>query len=246
MKKFFINLSIFFSIFYSNIFFAATVKIYYFERPPYYFTENGIAKGILIEKTEKIFNLAKIKYKFYSLPVKRIFAYLEKDIPACSPGWYYTEKRSKIFKYTLPIYESKPIVAVVNSDKWNYKNRFCSLKKLLLSNLKLGLISGFNYGKVLENSFYSMKKSLKLKRFTTSVDNIIKLVALGRIDYTFVSEENIYTFLNKNRRFKKFLTIVRINEIGKGEKRYIICSKKVSDKIIMKLNNAIKRLNYEK
>ncbi len=234
--------------FFTNFIFAKSpLTIYYYERAPYHYTtEQGEAKGILIDITKKLLDNANIKYHFTSIPVKRIFTYLKKEEFSCSPGWFFTKERSKIFKYTLPIYESKPIVAIINAKKWKNHSTICSIDKLLKLNLTLGLISGFKYGKVIENKLREYKGIIKLKKITVSMDKIIMLTAIDRIDFTFVSKENIDFFLKNHKEFKKKIIVVKLPEIKKGEKRYIICSKKVPDQIIKKINKAILKLKDEK
>ncbi len=217
------------------------LTIYYYDRPPYYFTDSfGIAHGIIIDKVRKILDIAKLKYKFENVPVKRVFYLLIADEYACSPGWYKTKERIKKFKYTLPIYQSEPSVVVINYKKC--KKLKCpkniSIKKLLKSRMILGLISGFKYGDIIDSAI--KKYNPNVNSYTVSVDTILKMVARGRVDYTFVSKENINYLFNKNPELKRKLKIIGIKEIKKGSNRYIICSKKVSDRIIEKINKAIK------
>ncbi len=215
------------------------LKIYYYERPPYYYTDSkGQVRGFLNDIVKKIFDNAQIKYRFESIPVKRILLTLEKGNYACSPGWFKTEERLKKFKYTLPIFKSKTQVVLVNKElKIGSK---ISIKEFSKLNLKLGLISGFNYGALLEK--YFKKFCPKIERFTTSPDNLMKMVALHRIDYTFFSKENIEKFFKNYPQFAKKLKIVFIKEISEGIKRYIMCSKDVNDEIIRKIDNSIKEL----
>ncbi len=219
------------------------LKIYYYERPPYYYTNsNGEAVGIINEIVKKILKDANIKYNFESIPIKRIFLLLEKDDYACSPGWFKTPERLRKFKYTLPIFKSKKGVAIFNKDVKVPEN--ISLKYLFKSKYKLGLISGFNYGPIIED--FLKRYQPKYLRITTSQDNLIKMVAVHRIDYTFFSLENVERFIKKFPTYGKKLKIVNVLEIKEGIKRYIICSKKVDDKIIKKINNSIKKLKILK
>ncbi len=216
------------------------LKVYYFERMPYYYTDkNGIPKGIIIDRMKKILEKAKIKYSLQSLPVKRILLLLEEDCYACSPGWFKTEERLRKFKYTLPIFQSKKFVGIFNKNI-NIKDNI-SLRNLFASNYKLGLIDGFNYGPIIEK--YLKKYKPKIIRISTKPNNLIKMVALKRIDYTFFSLEQAKEFLRLHPDFGKNLKIISIKEISSGIKRYIICSKKVNEKLIIKMNKAIKELN---
>ncbi len=216
------------------------LKIYYYERPPFYYTDkDGIAKGIIIDKVKRILKKANIKYSFQSFPVKRIFLLLEENYYACSPGWFKTEERLKKFKYTLPFYQSEKMKGVFNKNI-NVEEEV-SLKKLFTNNYKLGLISGFNYGPIIEKYLKIFKP--KVIRITTEPNNLIKMVALRRLDYTFFSYEHIKEFIKLYPDFAKNLKIVSIKEIKHGIKRYIICSKKVDNKLIEKMNIAIKELN---
>ncbi len=221
------------------------LTIYYFERPPFYFTDdNNNAAGTIIDITKNILDNANIKYKFISLPVKRILSYLKTSTKACSPGWFYTDKRAKIFKYSLPIYQSKPFVAVINKAKWKKTVKEISINELLKFNLVLGLKSGFNYGEIIEKAI--AKYHGKIERYTVNADNLLNMIATGRIDYTFLSLENVIGFLGKNNDIAKKLTLVYLNEIKKGKLRYLLCSKDVPDQMIERINKAIKKIKDEK
>ena len=235
-----------FSFFIStNIFAKPFLTIYYLERPPFYFTDdNNNAAGTIIDITKNILDNANIDYKFISLPTKRILSYLKTSTKACSPGWFYTDKRAEIFKYTLPIYQSKPLVAVINKAKWKKTVKQISINELLKFNLVLGLKSGFNYGEIIENAI--AKYHVKVEKYTVKTDNLLKMIVTGRIDYTFLSLENITEFLNKNNNIANKLTIVYLNEIKKGKLRYLLCSKDVPKQIIERINKAIKKIKYEK
>ena len=219
------------------------IKIFYFERYPYYYTAStGEVRGIIIDITTKIFNHAKIKYKYVKLPVKRILYELKKpDVYACSPGWYYNEKRAKIYKYTYPIYESQPIVAVFNS-KISIPEEV-SLKYLLEKHYNLGVISGFSYGKIIDDFLKKYPKKY-LYKLTGNPEQLLLLVAKNRVNYTLYSYEHVNNYLKVHPELK--LKLVKINEIKKGIKRYIICSKDVEDKVIKKLNKSILELNLLK
>ena len=225
----------------TTLFSFSSLKIYYFERPPYYYTDkNGAPTGLLIDITSKICRNADINFSFVKLPVKRVILYLQQPVLACSPGWYFTKKRAKHFKYTLPIYESKPIVAVVNSGKWGKRRNMVSLYALFSLNMELGLISGFKYSELLERFF--RKHSEYIKKYTMPVDKLLKLILTGRVDYTFLSYENASFLLKREKNFENKLKIINITDIKKGRKRYLLCSKAVPENIIKKLDNAIKRI----
>lgn len=181
-----------------------------------------------------------INFSFVKLPVKRVILYLQQPVLACSPGWYFTKKRAQHFKYTLPIYVSKPMVAVVNSEKWGKNRNTVSLDSLFSMNMELGLISGFKYSKLLER--YFRKHSEKIKKYTMPVEKLLKLILTGRVDCTFLSYENASFLLKREKNFGNKLKIIHITNIKKGKKRYLLCSKAVPENIIKKLNNAIKRI----
>ena len=243
------KLILYFFIFYlfisTNIFAKPSLTIYYFERPPFYFTDSdNKASGILIDITKNILDKANIKYTFISLPAKRVLSYLKTSTKACSPGWFFTDNRAKIFKYTLPIYRSLPIVAVINKKKWKKGVKSVSIDNLLKMNLSLALKSGFKYGEIIEKKL--KKYPGKIKKYTIKTDNLLKMIVVGRIDYTFLSLENVTDFLSNNSYASGKLTVVYLNEIKKGKLRYLLCSKDVSDQIIERINKAIEQYKNEK
>jgi hypothetical protein len=62
-----------------------TLRMVFREKPPYSYTENGVQKGFLLERTRQIVNKSGLKVAFEVVPAKRIFAEIEANAEAlCS------------------------------------------------------------------------------------------------------------------------------------------------------------------
>jgi len=86
----------------------------------------------------------------------------------------------------------------------------------------------------------------KIARYQPNIDrttseNILSLkkVHLKRIDYFFIAQEEADGLIESSGIPKNDFKYIMFSDIMEGEKRYIMCSLKVSEETIEKLNQAI-------
>ena len=68
---------------------------------------------------------------------------------------------------------------------------------------------------------------------------MLKMLQHNRIDYFFISHEEADSLIESSGIPKNNFKYIAFSDMPKGEKRYLLCSKKVGDDIIEKLNSAI-------
>lgn len=223
--------------------------IYYFERLPYYHksdqnngNEPSKPEGFLMEITEKIFNLANIKHKYVLETPKRILQIVKKYETAVSVGWFKTKERENNYKFSIPLYQDKPYVIVVNRYKKEKLPSNPTLDNILKSDLILGVIDGFSYGELIDKKIleYNPEKIT----FPYIYKNILELISSFRCDYTFMNYEEAYWIIKNDDNLSLKIAIVKINNLPFSNKRYLIFNKNVDLKILEDINNSI--LNFKK
>lgn len=109
--------------------------------------------------------------------------------------------------------------------------------------LKVGVKKGYSYGSYLDN----LIKEKSPNKVITSQDGegMIRMLLKGRFDYYMLIEEQAKYLLSKSENNSQ-LTIKTLSDASPGNFRYILCSLKTEDKIIQRLNSAIKTLNLTK
>lgn len=237
---------------------AQTLTISYTEKPPYYYTDSSTKKpsGFLLEKTLKILNKAEITdYKLISLPPKRILKEMNDNMEfECSIGWFANEERKKIAQFSLPIHRDSAMVLIVNNKDLASMKGIKSLddlknwiaqKENSQKIISLGKVSGFSYGDVIDqfiaNNFVetTFKKHF-LDQSSQDPIQLLSRISLRRINFGFFDQKEFEYFIQKEPTIARDLTVLKLKGMPEGKERYLMCSRKVSNETMVRINNAIK------
>ncbi len=218
---------------------SETIEIDFEERPPYVVKDEKSLKGILGSVVVEAFDKADIEYILMEKPSKRhlheIKANREK---LCAIGWFKNSEREEYGKYSDYLYQDKPMGVITRRDDTRFE-KLSGIDGLLEDkNLKLLVKASYSYGAFIDE---------KIQKYNTPKqevysDNIkmLTLISKKRADYLFISYEEAEDILEESK-LKDRLKFVEIDGMPEGNKRYLICSKKVSDEEIAKINSYIKR-----
>ena len=222
------------------------LTISYFERPPYYFTEQGQAAGFLIDLSRKIFQDAGIDVTFRSLPPARIIQTIKKaKTPHGSIGWFKKPEREKFAKFSLPIYQNQPIVLLTSKRLEKFFIHYDTLQQVFSDKtLIIGQMGSFSYGSFVDE----LLTRILPKRLTiaTQQSTLLKLIDRGRISYILVAPEEIPNLINSANLTQSDFYTHTLRDIPCGNIRYLIFSQAVSDEVIDKINLSIKKIIPQK
>lgn len=237
---------------------AQTLTISYTEKPPYYYTDSStkMPAGFLLEKTIKILSKAEITdYKLISLPPKRILKEMSDNVESeCSIGWFINEERKKIAQFSLPIHRDSPMVLIINNKDFAAMNGVKSLDELktwiaLKENsqkmISLGKVSGFSYGDVIDqfitsNFVETTSKKHFLDQSSQDPIQLLSRISLRRINFGFFDQKEFEFFIQKEPKIARDLTALKLKGMPEGKERYLMCSRKVNNETMVRINNAIK------
>ena len=226
---------------------AQNMTMAFRDKPPYSYVDNGAPRGFLLERTQRILDLAGVKAKFVDLPPKRIFLEIQNNTQAiCSFGWYKIPEREKYAKFSQAIHQDRPHVVLAGPRSADEVKKLRSLKALLAaSGLTLAVVDGVSYGPDIDGLIAKFPGTVD--RSLVSPIQVAKKVALKRADFMFIDQEDYDYLLATNPEFKD-AGLVRIDypDLPLGLKRYILCSPQVSDETMAKVDRAIARLARQK
>ena len=220
---------------------APAITVAWREKAPYYYTENGVAQGFLLQRTKDIFAAAGIEAHFVEEPQKRIWANLEHGATNyCSISWYRLPEREAIVQFTRPIHYDPPQTLLIAPGAVAQVEAHATLASLLADpQLTLGVVDGVSYGPALDALI--AHSTNQVMRRTVSVNNMMRMLAAGRASFMFADREdwNYYHAQDKSR-----ITAVRHDfpDMPPGLKRYMVCTRDVPAAVIDKLNQAIATL----
>ena len=220
--------------------FAGEIEIMYNERIPYQVKiDKNTVKGLTATPVNQAFQKAKIPYVWKQVPSKRQLRLIKNnDKEICGVGWFKNSEREKFGKYTLPIYQDKPTMALALASNTKIKSGLSVKEILKNSNLKRLAKDGYSYGKFLDNLIVKIKP--KTHKTTGENSNMIKMLNIARTDYFFISQEEADGLIETLGFEKSNYNYVKFSDMPKGNNRYLLCSKKVSDDTITKLNMVLK------
>jgi uncharacterized protein (TIGR02285 family) len=217
-----------------------SITLHYNERPPYLVTTDSGVGGLTGDPATMIFERSNIPYKWVQTPSKRQIYLLEQNRGKdCAVGWFKNVEREKFAKYTLPIYQDMPQVALARADNNNIP--IDNTVDDIFSKTKLNLLvkDGYSYGDFLDGKI----KEHNPTRTVTTVENseMLKMVYARHADYFFIAPEEANGLITSSDFDLQDFKFVHFRDIPSGEQRYILCSKQVEESIIERLNAAIRQ-----
>lgn len=217
----------------------APLTVAWREKPPYYyFDENKVAKGFMLERAKQVFAAAGVPAVFVNEPQKRIWANFNHGMPNyCSISWYRLPEREAVAQYSAPVHADQPH-AVLAVPAVAARIRSHQTLKTLLSDksLTLGVIDGVSYGQELDALITTSKN--RIMRRTVETSAMFRMVAFGRADYLFVDRED-WNYLRLKFPELQSLVLIDFADMPPGLKRYIVCSRDVPAETMERLNRAI-------
>ncbi|MBU0970171.1 MAG: hypothetical protein KKC20_05965 [Proteobacteria bacterium] len=218
------------------------ITIHYHERPPYYMTGPLGVYGLCADPVKRAFHQANIPFRWEKTPAKRQLDILrENRSRACLIGWFKNSEREKFARYSHPIYQDKPFIALARADNPQLISNGPIEEILLNPDLVLLRKNTYSYGKLLD----TMILKLGPRQRRTSAENIgmLKIIHSGGADYFFISEEEATQLPVTSGLLKTDFKTIRFFNMPGGNKRYLLFSKQVENQVIDQINWAIK--DYE-
>lgn len=220
---------------------ASSLDVYYIEYPPYYTTQYGRPAGILVDRTNDIFQRAGILPIYKPLPAKRALDILQENTPAASIGWFKTPEREALYTFSLPIYISKPQMLVANASLAPQLAHFSTLKDVLASGLfHVGIIDGHSEGAFVD-TLLAQHKAL-VHAIVGDEQQLIRMVHHRRVDVILLPPEEAATLIDRAGLKIADFHMMPLTDIPQGNPRHLLFSKAVPLHIVDRINKAIEAL----
>ncbi len=222
---------------------SPTLTVLYMDRRPYYFKKaGGGAGGFLVEISRLIFQEAGIPVVFkLSSPSRILWIIKHSSSPVCSIGWFRTKERLKFAKFSLPIYQNQPLVALTLRNLCSSFKHIHTLRELFQERkMRWGRLSSFSYGSIVDFMEYDLHPTTV--SITGSQKLLIRMLVHRRIDYILISPEEVKFLIKESGYQMNRFCFICLRDISRGNKRYIMFSRNVPDSLIRKVNDAIKKI----
>lgn len=217
---------------------AQTVTVAWRDKPPYHYSENGVDKGVMLERVKRVFAVAKVDAHFVKEPSKRIWATLQGGAQNyCSFGWYLLEERRAYALYSVPIHVDRPHLILTSPEAAHQVAEHPSLAALLADGqLRLGVIDGVSYGAPIDALIRRSSNTVIKRTVETAV--MVRMLQAGRFDFIFVDQDD-WEFAQAHDDALRGSIALDFPDIPPGLQRYIVCSKDVGLGVMARLNRAI-------
>jgi polar amino acid transport system substrate-binding protein len=215
------------------------ITMHYYERKPFHYTaDNFQVEGLVVTPTIQAFKKIGTPIVWKLTPASRILATMKANIGAdCSAGWYKTAERESYARFTLPIYNDKPLIAIARADFAAPEG--ISAKELFAQpQIKLVLKQGFVHGAYLDKIIAQMPPQNIIK-VSDEVSSMVRMIKSGIADLMTATQEEAEMYVSQAGYGMKDFRVFHFPDVPAVEKRYILCSKQVPEEVINKLNAAI-------
>lgn len=216
----------------------SVLTVYYTERPPSCVVEGQT--GVVLELAKAVLADAGLRGRFIELPADRILNLLWAGPPdAVAVGWYRKVDRESMGRFSLPLYQEPPMVAVVNSRAAAGLPAPVRVEALVGSGLTLGTKTGSSFGPVLDQKVRA--QGLVPVETTNTVAGLLRLVADGRMDYTFLPGDEARFYLERDPNLAD-LAVVKLADPLPGNLRYFFFPASLDPGLAQRLDAAIDRV----
>ncbi len=212
------------------------------DKPPIHYFSNGQPAGPVFELTRRVFEQAGIPAHYISVPPKRILAEMQASTErACSISWYWLPEREAFASFSLPIHRDPPHLLVANIEALpRIKARGLLHAVLHDTSLTLGAVDGVSYGPQLDAAIAARTGGLERTTVTPAV--LAKKVAIGRVDFMFMDQEDFAFLREADPATAARLQALSLPDMPAGQTRHIMCGKAVTDDEMARLDHAIRKL----
>ncbi len=219
------------------------ITVHFHERRPFYIAYKNEARGLVANPISQAFAYADIPFTWQETPATRQLDIIKNNTDkSCAAGWFKTPERETFGQFSLPIYQDKPFVAITRSDNMLLAETETLERVLQERRLQVLVKDGYSYGPYIDSHL----RRLTPRQVITTADNqnLMRMIQAYRADYCFMTEEEAQDQLLFSGLKKSNFKMIRFSDMPRGNKRYLICSQKVDQETLKRLNGAMRYVVY--
>lgn len=193
-----------------------------------------------LRAAEMVVNDSGLSVRWVPLPNQRILHQLGAEQPdLCIGGAGITPEREKIAKFTVPFFEDRMMAVLALSSHRAMLDEAHSLDELIKhgDTTFLGYV-GMNYGAQVAAQLERLGPRLQTTPRSTA--QLLDMLARGRADFALLPYAYAQNYLALRSDHDKFL-VRAYPDMHRDFHTAFMCTKPVSDEVVVKLNEAIRR-----
>ena len=215
------------------------LAILYAERPPFNIAQpDGSVSGLVGAPAANALRAAGIAFTWEALPTNRsLYEVQANHRRVCGLGWYLTPERAQFARFSDPVSQDGPLVAVLGRS---YTGPHPASFQALLNDgqpnflLKAGALYTSGSTPLIDDT------KIRVRWTSAGWPDIVQDVAEQHYDGTLLLEEEARYYIDNSVYKPGDLTMLRFPELPRGELRRLMCSKMVGEDTIRAINAALK------
>lgn len=217
-----------------------SLVVYLEDRAPFSSLDaDGKVAGLVATPAENAFRLAGIAHDWMNVPYKRQLMQLQANVePACGIGFFKTQERERVAKFTNAIYRDGPTVILANQG-FRPREKSKLAEAMAIRDIRMLRKDASTYGPFIDETVARVKP--EIISTTAELKNMALMIAAGRADFMMITREEAQQLIDSTGEAGKQLHIVQLSDMPLGQARHIMCSSQVPDQVIERLNKAIER-----
>ncbi|MFD2449391.1 substrate-binding periplasmic protein [Vogesella fluminis] len=214
------------------------VALHYYERPPFMVRQgDGSAVGLTADRARHAMVRAGIPFRWVLTPAKRQLGLLRANRGHdCAVGWFRTPQRQAYALYSRAIYQDRGVVLIARSQ---FRLPAGSTLEQVLADERLHLLykDGLTYGSYVQSKLRMARADINYTAMEQP--QLLRMVAAGRADAMFATREEAEMLLTSGETGHGALRLLAFPDVGAGDTRHILCSRRVGDALMQRLDAAI-------
>ncbi len=213
----------------------------YLPRPPYHYAVNGTHAGEIYERVARVLDRAGLNATFQEVPYQRILDGLRRPgSRLCSFGWHQTEAREAFARFSLPIFEDAPLVAVGPAGLRKRLGEESTLAAILATpRITLGLVQGWSYGDYVDGM---ARKYASWVLRAPSQAQMAAMLAHGRFSCVLLRATEVEAFLRNTGLPPGSFEVLPLHDLRERSRRFILCGRGVPEPVMDRIDAAIREL----
>lgn len=215
------------------------IILMYHERAPFYIKQpDGDIGGLVVNVVLRVFASADVTFKWVYRPAMRQLKEIKDNHDRiCAVGWFRNPDREMFAKFTAPVFQDKQMVAVARKNDAETRKHSRVIDLLADTSLRMGIKLGYSNGGMIDR--HAAILGTQITSVPLDSRGLVKMLLKDRFDYVFFPGDEIETILAEAGDLALQMSVVSFDDMPAGSKRHIMCSQRVDDEIIRRLDAAI-------
>jgi len=195
-----------------------------------------------LRAAEMVVDDSGLSVRWISLPNPRsMHRLIQDDANFCLSGAGITPERRTLGKFSEPFITDRMIGVLALKSRRAVLNQAQSLAELVETGRGEFLTyNGFNYGDRVSGEVATLRRQGRLSDVAHNTSQMLDMLKAGRVDYALVSQSYVASYLAARPEGADF-TLLSYPDMRRDFHMAFLCSKSVSDEVISKLDEAIRR-----